>query len=214
MVDQNYRWRPQTQTLRRAIKEGRIGKIASLSYIFRQSIQRTTRDGWREQMAHPYLNDMSVHHFDLLRASTGLECLKVVANGVRPPWTWVKGVPAVDAMMMFEQDVSVTYSGTMVARGLLTPQDGIITVIGEKGMLQLEADSQVRFYQDNNVETIPQVSMQVTDMAYTLQEFLASIRGGPQAGNPRGRQCVLFGYHGGSYRFNRNRTMGSRGSAG
>jgi predicted dehydrogenase len=176
MVDQNYRWRPQTQTLRRAVGDGRIGRLASISHIFRQPILRTTTDAWREQMPHPYLHDMAVHHFDLLRACTGLECREVVAAGVRPPWSWVKGVPGVDAVLTFDQDVSVSYSGTMVARGLATPQDGIMTLMGEEGMLRLEADSQVRWYRDKDVETIPQVSMPFTDTAYALREFLAAIR--------------------------------------
>lgn len=180
MVDQNYRWRPQNQTLRRAIREGRIGRPASITYEFRQPIARTTTDAWREQMPHPYLHDMAIHHFDLLRASTGLECKEVVAIGVRPPWSWFRGVPGVDAVLGFEQDLSVTYTGTMVARGLATPQEGIITVMGEGGTLRLEADSQVRWYRDTQVETIPPPQMAFTDTGYALREFLAAIREGRQ----------------------------------
>lgn len=180
MVDQNYRWRPQTQALRRAIREGRIGPPASLTHEFRQPITRTTTDGWREQMPHPYLHDMAIHHFDLLRASTGLECKELLAVGVRPPWSWVRGVPGVDAVLSFERNLSVTYTGTMVGRGLATPQDGIITAMGEGGMLRLEADSQVRWYRDKQVETIPQPQMPFTDTGYALREFLAAIREGRQ----------------------------------
>jgi predicted dehydrogenase len=176
MVDQNYRWRPQTQALRRAIREGKIGRPASVSFEFRQSIGRTTTDAWREQMPHPYLHDMAIHHFDLLRALTGLECKEVVAVGIRPSWSWFRGVPGVDAVLTFAQDLSVTYTGTMVARGLITPQDGIITVVGEGGTLRLEADSQVRWYRDTAVETIPWPQMTFTDTAYALREFLAAIR--------------------------------------
>jgi predicted dehydrogenase len=176
MVDQNYRWRPQTQTLRRAVREGKIGRVASVTYEFRQPITRTTTDAWREQMPHPYLHDMAIHHFDLLRGVLGLECRELVAVGVRPPWSWYKGFPAVDAVLSFDQDVTVCYTGSMVARGLATPQDGIITVVGEEGSLRLEADSQVRRYRDREVEGIPVERMAYTDTAYTLREFLAAIR--------------------------------------
>ena len=176
MVDQNYRWRPQTQALRLAIREGKIGRLASITYEFRQPITRTTTDAWREQMPHPYLHDMAIHHFDLLRASTGLECRELVAAGVRPAWSWVRGVPGADVLLSFERELSVTYTGTMVARGLATPQDGIITVMGEGGTLRLEADSQVRWYRDKEVETIPAPQMAFTDTAYALQEFLEAIR--------------------------------------
>jgi len=151
MVDQNYRWRPQTRTLRDAVRGGRIGRIGSVRYEYCQPITRTTTDAWREQMPHPFLHDMAPHHFDLLRACTGLECQHVMAVGVRPPWSWYKGVPGVDALLAFEQDVSACYAGTMVARGLATPQDGIITVVGEGGTLRLEADSQVRWYGEKGI---------------------------------------------------------------
>jgi len=41
MVDQNYRWRPQTRALREAVRGGRIGKVGSVSYEYRQPITRT-----------------------------------------------------------------------------------------------------------------------------------------------------------------------------
>ncbi len=180
MVDQNYRWRPQNQALRRAIREGRIGRIASITHEFRQSIVRKTTDAWREQMPHPYLHDMAIHHFDLLRASTGLECREVLAVGVRPPWSWYRGVPGIDAILGFEQGLSVSYTGTMVGRWCVTPQDGIITVEGEAGTLRLEGDSQVRWYREGSVEVIPPIVMTFTDTAYALREFLAAIQEGRQ----------------------------------
>jgi predicted dehydrogenase len=177
MVDQNYRWRPQTQTLRQALREGRIGKVASITYEFRQAITRTTTDGWREQMAHPFLHDMAPHHFDLMRACTGLDCQQVMAVGVRPSWNWYKGLAGVDAILSFEQGISVSYTGTMVARGLGTPQDGIITAMGEQGMLRLGADSQVHWHGDKGAsEVIPRVTMSFTDQAYALREFLTAVR--------------------------------------
>ena len=90
MVDQNYRWRPQNQALRRAVREGMVGALGAVRSEFRQPITRTTTDAWREQMPHPYLLDMAVHHFDLLRACTGLECVEnwwLVVSGRPGPGT-------------------------------------------------------------------------------------------------------------------------------
>lgn len=178
MVDQNYRWRPQTQTLRKAVRDGRVGHVTSVGYEFRQTITRTTTDAWREHMPHPYLHDVAVHHFDLLRAITGRECAEVLARGVRPAWSWYAGLPGVDAILTFDQGMSVSYTGSMVARGFTTPQDGIITLVGEGGTLRLEADQQVRSYREDRVEVIPQERMPFTDTAYTLREFLAAIQEG------------------------------------
>jgi predicted dehydrogenase len=176
MVDQNYRWRPQTQALTRAVREGRIGRVGAVTYEYRQAITRNTTDAWRETMPHPYLHDMAVHHFDLLRVATGLECVEVVARGVRPPWNWYRGLPGVDALFTLEQGVGTSYSGSMVAQGYATPQDGIITLVGEKGTLRLEADSQVRWYRDAAVEVVPPPLLPHADLAYTLREFLGAIR--------------------------------------
>ena len=178
MVDQNYRWRPQNQALRMGVRDGKIGRVVSVGYEFRQVITRATTDAWREQMPHPYLHDMVVHHFDLVRAITGQECVEVFARGIRPPWTWYKGVPGVDAILSFEDGMSLSYTGTMVARGFTTPQDGIISLVGEGGTLRLEADQQVRWYHDGEVEVIPPEPMPFVDMAYALREFLAAIREG------------------------------------
>jgi predicted dehydrogenase len=181
MVDQNYRWRPHTAALRRAIREGAIGRAMSVGYEFRQAVVRTTTDAWREQMPHPYLHDMAIHHFDLLRACIGRECSEVMAVGVRPSWSWYRGLPGVDSLLAFDQGLSVSYTGTMVARGFTTPQDGIITVVGEGGTLRLEADQQVRLYRDGGVEVIPPDAMPFTDTAYALREFLAAVREGRPA---------------------------------
>ena len=179
MVDQNYRWRPQTRALRDTVRSGRIGKAGSVTYEYRQPITRTTTDAWREQMPHPFLHDMAPHHFDLLRACTGMECERIMAVGVRPAWNWYKGVSGIDAVLVLEHGVSACYTGSMVARGLATPQDGIITVVGEGGTLRLEADSQVRWYGENEgAEVISPPAMRFTDLAATLREFMSSIREG------------------------------------
>ncbi len=176
MVEQNYRWRRHTQTLRQALHEGWIGRIASITHEFCQRIVRKTTDGWREHMPHPYLHDMAIHHFDLLRAITGLNCREVAAVGVRPPWSWYRGIPGIHALLVFEQELFVSYAGTMVGHWFATPQEGIITVEGEGGTLRLEADSKVRWYREGQVEVVAPVETPFTDTAYTLQEFLAAIR--------------------------------------
>ena len=177
MVDQNYRWRPHTQALQRAVRQGKIGRVVSAGIEFRQAITRTTTDAWREQMAHPYLHDMIVHHLDLLRATTGQECVELIAWGVRPPWSWYRGLPGVDVLLAFDGGMQASYAGMMVAQGYTTPQDGIITLIGEGGTLRLEADLQVRLYRDKEVEIISPEPMPHADIGYALREFLAAIQG-------------------------------------
>jgi predicted dehydrogenase len=179
MVDQNFRWRPQTQALRHSVRGGRLGQIASISYEFRQAVTRPTTDAWRERMPHPYLHDMAVHHFDLLRSVTGLECRDLTAVGIRSPWNWYQGLSGVDALLTLEEGVRAIYTGTMVARGYATPQEGIITLVGSAGTLRLEADSQVRWYPaQGEVEAVPPPPLPFTDTTHALHEFLGAIREG------------------------------------
>jgi predicted dehydrogenase len=72
--------------------------------------------------------------------------------------------------------MQASYAGTMVAQGYTTPQDGIITLIGEGGTLRLEADLQVRLYRDKEVEIIPPEPMPHADTGYALREFLAAVQ--------------------------------------
>jgi predicted dehydrogenase len=178
MVSQNYRWQAHALTLRRSIAGGRIGRLTSARYESRESVQRRTREAWREQMPHPFLHDTAIHHFDILRAWTGQECVEVMAVAVPSPWSWYWGLPTVEAILTFDQGLIVNYTGTMVARGLVTPKYGLATVVGEDGTLRLEADQQVRWYRDNQVSVVPQEPMPVADTAYALKEFLAAIREG------------------------------------
>jgi len=177
MVDQNYRWRPETRALRRAVREGRIGQVLSGTFEFRQAITRGTTDAWREQMPHPYLHDMIVHHFDMLRATTGQECAELVAWGLRPPWSWYQGLPGVDGLLSFEGGMQVAYTGTMVARGFATPQNGIVTLVGETGTLRLEGDGQIRRYHDAQVEAISPEPLP-GDLTCVLQEFVQAVHEG------------------------------------
>jgi len=84
MVNQNYRWRPHIQALRRGIREGLIGRVGHVMFECRQQIRRKTVGGWREKMLEPFLLDFAVHHFDLIRYLTGDEATRAIGQSFRP----------------------------------------------------------------------------------------------------------------------------------
>ena len=88
MVNQNFRWRPHIQALRKAIREERVGRIGHIIYECRQQIRRKTVDAWREKMPEPYLLDFAIHHFDLIRFLTGDEPTRLMGMSFRPSWSW------------------------------------------------------------------------------------------------------------------------------
>jgi predicted dehydrogenase len=79
---------------------------------------------FRLKMEHPLVKDMSIHHFDLMRAVTGREPLSVYATTWRPSWSWFEHDPCAVALFEFEGGLKVVYHGSWVARGRETTWDG------------------------------------------------------------------------------------------
>jgi predicted dehydrogenase len=176
MVNQNYRWRPHVQALRQGILAGRIGRVGHIMIECRQQIRRKTVGGWREQMAEPYLIDFAIHHFDMMRYLTGDEPVRVAAQSFRPAWSWLEGRTAAAAIVTLRGGAVVGYGGTMVSQGLETPQEGLVTVIGEQGTLCLDGKSQVVLLGRGDSEIVPQEAIPGGELGYTLAEFLGAVR--------------------------------------
>ncbi len=176
MVNQNYRWRPHIQALRRGIRGGLIGRIGHLMFEVRQQIRRTTVDGWREKMLDPFLLDFAIHHFDLIRYLTGDEATRVTGQSFRPAWSWFDGNSAASAIISMRNGTVVDYGGTMVSLGAETPQEGLITVIGENGTLHLDGRTEVTLHGQGDVRILPQDPIPGGELGYALTEFLAAAR--------------------------------------
>ena len=179
MVTQNFRWRPHTLALRQAVQGGAVGRVAHVGLSCRQAIKRGTTDAWRERMEDPYLGDFAIHHIDLLRYVTGLDVEQAFAVSYRPPGSWLDGRSAASALLTLTGGVTATYDGTMVASGLLTPQEGLVTVIGETGVLHLDGKYQVTLSASGE-EPIPLACPAVPggELAHGLRELVAAVRHG------------------------------------
>lgn len=176
MVNQNFRWRPHVQSFRRAIREGLVGQIGHIMFECRQQIRRKTVGEWREKMAEPYLLDFAIHHFDLIRYLTGEEATRIIGFSFRPSWSWFESNSAASAILAMHSGAIVDYGGTMVSLGLETPQEGLITVIGEKGTLHLDERSQVTLHGEGDSRTLSPQPVLGGELGYCLTEFLTAIR--------------------------------------
>ena len=176
MVNQNFRWRPHIQSLRRGIREGLVGRVGHVMFECRQQIRRKTVNGWREKMLEPYLLDFAIHHFDLIRHLTGEEVVRVMGLSFRPSWSWFEGNSAATAIFTLRGGALVDYGGTMVSLGAETPQEGLITVIGEKGTLRLDEASQVTLHGQGDTRTLSQDPIPGGELGHALAEFLAAVR--------------------------------------
>lgn len=176
MVNQNFRWRAHIQTLRKAILDGQAGRVGHIMFECRQQIRRKTVEAWREKMPEPFLLDYAIHHFDLMRYLTGDEATRAMGLSFRPSWSWFKDNAAAAAIVTMRSGTVVDYGGTIVSQGLETPQDGLISVIGEKGTLHLDGKSQVTLHGQGEVRTLPQEPVTGGELGHALAEFLAAIR--------------------------------------
>jgi len=176
MVNQNFRWRSHIQSLRRGIREGLVGRIGHMMFECRQQIRRKTVGAWREKMSEPFLSDFAIHHFDLIRYLTGDEVTRVIGLSFRPSWSWFENNSAASAILTLRGGAVVDYGGTMVSLGLETPQEGLITVIGEKGTLHLDGKSEVTLHSQGEVRTLSEEPISGGELGYALTEFLAAVR--------------------------------------
>ena len=185
MVNQNFRWRPHIQALRKVIREERVGRIGhilyecrqQIRYECRQQIRRKTVEAWREKMPEPYLLDFAIHHFDLIRFLTGDEPTRLMGMSIRPSWSWFESNSAAAAILTLQSGALADYGGTMVSQGLETPQEGLITVIGEKKTLHLDGESRVTLHGQREVHTLPQEPIAGGELGYAMTEFLEAVRG-------------------------------------
>lgn len=178
MIDQNFRWRPSVQGLHAAVRAGMIGEPGEIAIVHRQGIRRTTTGGWREQMPQPYLYDMAVHFFDLVRYLTGRDVEEVYARTHRPAWSWFEGAPALAAVLSLAGGVQATIGGTFVGRGFETAQEGLITIVGPEGTLRYGEDRRLRLHRDGEARELPLPEMPAVDCAFTLAHFLECLATG------------------------------------
>jgi predicted dehydrogenase len=81
MVSQNYRYNAPFRAVQRLVAKGELGGLASLRISCRRDARTLfAPDDFRYSMRHPYVLDMSIHHFDLIRAATGQDVRGVYAR--------------------------------------------------------------------------------------------------------------------------------------
>jgi predicted dehydrogenase len=174
MVSQNYRYHPQIQTIKALLDQQVIGKVEYGDYYF----NRATRfGGWRDEYADILLQDMAIHHFDILRFLLEKEAVEVTAASFRPSWSWFKGMPNAHVDILFEDEVRISYTGRWAGKGRKTPWNGELRLVGEKGAIEL-VDDRVYMYKgeaDEPTEIQLQTSL-LPDRLLSLDAFVAAIR--------------------------------------
>lgn len=136
MVSQNYRFRRPPRTIQQLITSGTIGDLISVTVRCRRDLRFLAGSGnFRLVMGHPYTLDMSIHHFDLLRAITGREVSQVYAQHRRVPDGPYDHEPAIVALLKLDGGATVTYEGDWATFERETSWNGEWDIVGENGRI-------------------------------------------------------------------------------
>ncbi|HEX5847844.1 MAG TPA: Gfo/Idh/MocA family oxidoreductase [Rubrobacter sp.] len=177
LVSQNYRHNAPFRAVQRVVREGRIGDLVSI-YI---GCLRDTRglfepDDFRYSMRHPYVLDMAIHHFDLIRAATGREVRGVFARSRRVPDTPFVHDPAVAAVLDLDGGVPVVYEGDWATRGPETSWNGQWEIVGEEGRLLWRGDTEDRGEGEVLLERWGEETLSVGQVNQTFSERAATLQ--------------------------------------
>ncbi len=190
MVSQNYRFFPAPRVIASMVHESALGKLYAVEIDFRRySTAGPNGKGRHHLEEQPLLVDMSIHHFDLLRMILSREPRRIFCEAWNPEWTSFSGPSVTVATIDFEGGVVVSYRGSWISAGPVTPWAGEWRMEFENGEVTWTSAADSDVTQDRvivrprneepRVITLPAVPR--TGTWGTLTEFAAAIRSGREA---------------------------------
>jgi predicted dehydrogenase len=143
MVSQNYRYKAAPRAVARLLAEPWLGAVTSATVDFRKAPHFTVPDVKHGYTHYKLVEDMAIHHFDLMRAVLHDEPTAVYAQTRNPDWSWFAAPPIVTAVIELAGGGLVQYHGSWVSRGRQTTWDGDWFIECENGQVSW-ADNRVR----------------------------------------------------------------------
>ena len=137
MVSQQYRHRAGARTVRKLVDQDVVGEIGAAYVRFANVLPV---QGFQQQMDEPFLWDMAIHHFDLIRGVLRLEPTRVQATSYNPRWSEFSGNAAATVVLETGSGAAITYTGNWAPRGRLTQWDGVWEILGERGSIRWHGD--------------------------------------------------------------------------
>ncbi|WP_054027410.1 Gfo/Idh/MocA family protein [Bacillus sp. FJAT-28004] len=174
MIAENYRRFPYVRKIKQLLDEGVIGAISTIDIQFRRYHQVNRKYAVR------ILDDIGVHHFDMLRYLTGQEGKAIQTKLYNPIGGWQEEGALINANAIIEMEggIIASYAATIASRGQETLWGGDWQIEGTTGALVLTG-KEIRVYKDEGVTVISDfLDVSETDI---LSEFLTSLETGCEA---------------------------------
>jgi predicted dehydrogenase len=174
VIAENYRRWPFVRRLRRLIEAGAIGDLATIHIFFGREAYYPK--AYLLAMPCPLLQDVAVHHLDLLRYLSGQEGLRVSAQHYRPVGSPYPGRAASLLHIELSGGLHAAYDGSLSAKYAPTTWAGNWRIEGSAGVLELKND---RIYLTQGTDT--RAVEDLSDAPQThevLDEFLLALAEG------------------------------------
>lgn len=152
-----------------------VGGLGDLAAVHAQFFHEDHEPGFREQMAHPLLVDMSIHHFDQLRYVTGEEPVAVRCDSWNPAWSWYAGDASATAEFELTGGARFSYAGSRCTPGLQTSFNAEWRVYGERGAASWDGEQTVVADPGGTEADAPSGPESI---AGSLTEFVGALRSG------------------------------------
>ncbi|WP_130859559.1 Gfo/Idh/MocA family protein [Gracilibacillus phocaeensis] len=179
VVSQNYRYRPEIQAIKQAVEQEVVGPIEYVEWNF----QRASKfGGWRDNYQEIILEDMSIHHFDLLRYILGKNANTIYAKSMRPSWSWFQGNPTASVLIDME-GIHVNYFASWVTSGPETSWNGECKLYGRQGIIALIDDRPMIIKPNGEEQSLSLPEMEKQDRAFSINEMITAIEEGREPSN-------------------------------
>jgi predicted dehydrogenase len=129
MVSQSRRYDARIAAFRKLVAE-RVGPPEILNSDFYIGAHF---GGFRDEMPHVLLLDMSIHTFDAARYVSGADPVSVYCEEFNPSWSWYKGAACATAMFEMTGGIRYTYRGSWCAEGRHTSWEADWRAAGPAG---------------------------------------------------------------------------------
>nr|WP_274388182.1 Gfo/Idh/MocA family oxidoreductase [Salsipaludibacter albus] len=172
VVSQSRRFLRGVAAIRRVLPD--LGAISSVSCAFHRAPRF---GGFREEMAHPLLVDMAIHHLDLARLLVDDRPATVQATSWNPPWSWFAGDAAADVVVTFAAGARFDYAGSWVARGAQGSWNGSWRISAEHGSVTWDGEDAPEVVTADGERVVPTLGDEPEEVDGSLAAFLALVRG-------------------------------------
>lgn len=164
MVSQARRYDPHLRAYRERVTA--LGPVGILTNGFSREARF---GGFREEMAHPLLLDMAIHHFDAARFLLDADPVAVYCEEFNPKWSWYRGDAAATATFELSGGERFVYTGSWCSPGQQTSWNGTWRASGERGTAEWDG------YAPGGEGVATHVGAEVVG---ALREFVDALRAG------------------------------------